>query len=447
MRVALAVAALSAAVLGVGLSPGVASADPDVENYWSPTEYSLDVDDPTKWLTTMSASGKGVAFSAGSFRDYDATTGNWSAWTRLNGYPERLRAKGNARGDVCTAWSSASGIAIACRVAGSQAWPKTRITTSGEANLLELAVSTDGKRALVVWEEHSVGRVKARASVYTLSSQSVQTTRLRGIPDAVLQYIATPTRLQRTHGFALTIRTGVDRLWGDATYYRLYRPGRGWSDQQQLRLGTPERPVLVSGMVSDGIRTYAAVTPDIPDSSADYPGIWWVTALKSNGTFTRPEPVPGNMRWPAVAASRTSVTLAGVDPEANNSLVISRSSDFLDSAFRAETIPSPRVANMVGIVTDIAIVGQRDAVDDNGYALVVQYSGASNPAILPRLDVDELYTLTGFDIAGMSALKRLGTQSGDDGMNPALSGFGRYAMTAYSGAQGLYAAVRVPFPL
>ena len=449
MRAALAVAALSAAVLGLGLTPGAASADvdPDVENYWSPTEYALGVDDPTRWVTAMSSSGKGVVFSGGSIREYDATTRNWGAWTRLHGHPERLRAKSNARGDVCTAWSNSSGIAIACRTAGSQAWPKTRITTSGDANLMELAISTDGKRALVVWEANSVGRVKARATIYTLGTQGVRTTRLQGIPDAVLQYTATPTRLQRTHGFALAIRTGVDRLWGNATYYRLYRPGGGWSAQQQLRLGTPERPVLLSSMASDGIRTYAAVTPDVPDNAAEYPGIWWVTELKPNGTFTPPEPVPGNMSWPIVAASRTSVTLAGVDPEARDSLVISRSFDFIDSAFRAESIPSPRVANMVGVVTDLAIVGQRDATEDDGYALMVQYSAASNPSILPRMDIDHLYTLTGFDTAGTSALKRLGSQSGDGGMSPAFAGFGRYAMTAYSGAQGLYAGVRVPFPL
>lgn len=446
MRTRFLVAVLAVA-LGMGFAPGLASANPDIENYWSPTDYRLGADDMAAWRTTMSASGKGVVFSGGRYRDYDATSGRWGPWKRLHVDPQRLRSHGNARGDVCTAWSADFGVAIACRPAGTRTWPKTNITTTEGAEIYELTVSTDGKRALVVWGEERGGRVNARASIYTLGNQSVRTTNLRGIPDRALQYYATPTRLGRMHGFALAVRTGRDALYGDATYLRLYRPGTGWSAQERLRIGDPAVPVLMSSMASDGIRTYAAVTPDIPPRPGDRPTTWWAVELRPNGTFTRPEPVPGPLLWPLVAASRTSVTLAGVDVSANNALVISRSTDFIDSPFRAETIPSPRVADTEGFVTQFALVGQRDASGDDGYALIAQYTGVSDPGEEFETDVDQLYTMTGFDVVGRSPLARLGNLSGYEGMGPTLTGYGRYAMTAYASGLEIYASVRAPVPL
>jgi len=440
-----AAAAATACVLGFMSAPA-AHAEPEAYNNWYPTEYDLQASDGPAWRVTMDASGKGIVFSGSDYRDYNAATDTWGPWKRLHTDPERLTAKGNARGDVCSAWSADFGAAIACRAAGSTNFIKTNLTASRNATVEELAVSSDGRRALVIWRDTSNNRSRENATVYTLATQQASTTQLQGIPGGTpLRYYPVSARVGRSNGFALAYVTGEEGTRGSATYYRTFRPSQGWSPQRALRLGTPAQPVVLSDFTSDGRRTYAAVTPDIPQNANDYPAVWWITELNTNGAFSSPEVVNTTLDWPVIGSSSTSVHIAGRNP-ATRDLVIAGSGDFIDAPIEINNIPSPRIGAGEGSVTDIAIVGQRFASGSDGFAVVVQYSGVLNPGGDDDESEDRLYTLVGEDVGGLSTLRRLGNKAGYEGMVPHLAGYGQYALTAYSWGLQIYAGARGPLP-
>ena len=439
------VAALATATVGlVLLTAPPAQANPDALNNWYPVDYDISAEDGPAWRVTMAASGKGVVFSGDRYRDYDASTDTWGKWTRLHTDPERLVAQGNARGDVCTAWSADFGAAIACRRSGDQAFTKKNLSTSRNATVEELAVSSDGRRALIIWRDTANNRSREYATVYTVGTRQASTTQLRGIPGgSPLQYYPVAARVGRANGFALAYRTGAEGTRGDGTYYRTFAAGSGWSTQTPLLLGTPAQAVVISDFTSDGRRAYASVTPDIPELPADNPSVWWITELSANGTFTAPEAVNTTLYWPVIGSSGTSVHLACFDP-ANRELVIAGSPDFIDSPVVTSRIPSPQVADTVGRVSDVSIVGQRFGDGTDGFTVVVQYTGVSNPGEDFEEDVDQLFTVTGEDGQGVSSLVRLGSKSGYEGMGTRLAGYGQYALSVYSSGMRLYAAGKTP---
>ena len=436
---------LSAATIGLGLlTAPAAQANPDALNAWYPVDYDVSAEDGPAWRATMAASGKGVVFSGDRYRDYDASSDTWGAWKRLHTDPERLTAQGNARGDVCTAWSADFGAAIACRASDATAFTKKNISTSRNATVEELTVSSDGRRALIIWRDTANNRSREYATVYTLGTRELSTTQLRGIPGGTpLRYYPAAARVGRANGFVLAYRTGAEDTWGNATYYRTFAPRSGWSAQTALRLGTPAQGVVISDITSDGRRTYVSVTPDIPQAPADAPSVWWISQLSSDGTFTAPEAVNTTLYWPVIGSSGTSVHIACFDP-ANRELVIAGSGDFIDSPIVTSRIPSPRVADTVGRVSDVSIVGQRFGDGNDGFSVVVQYTGVSNPGDESEEDVDQLFTLTGEDGQGVSSLVRLGAKSGYEGMGTKLAGYGQYALAVYSSGMRLYAAGKTP---
>lgn len=437
--------ALAAATIGLSLlTASPAQANPDALNNWYPVDYALNAEDGPAWRATMAASGKGVIFSGQRYRDYDAASDTWGRWLRLHTDPERLVAQGNARGDVCTAWSADFGAAIACRSSDAQAFTKQNISESAYATVEELAVSSDGRRALIIWRDTANNRSREYATVYTLATRAVSTTQLRGIPGGTpLQYYPAAARVGRTNGFVLAYRTGAQDSRGNATHYRTFSPGSGWSAQTALRLGTPAQDVVISDITSDGRRTYVSVTPDIPQAAADYPSVWWISELYADGTFTAPEAVNTTLYWPVIGSSGTSVHIACFDP-ANRELVIAGSGDFIDSPIAITRVPSPQVADTVGRVSDVSIVGQRFGNGNDGFSVVVQYTGVSNPGDESEEDVDQLFSLTGEDGEGLSSLVRLGTKSGYEGMGTKLAGYGQYALAVYSSGMRLYASGKTP---
>lgn len=436
---------IAATTIGIGLlTVSPAQANPDALNAWYPVDYDINASDAPAWRATMAASGKGVIFSGDRYRDYDASSDTWGKWLRLHTDPERLVAQGNARGDVCTAWSADFGAAIACRSSDARAFTKKNISESAYATVEEIAVSSDGRRALIIWRDTANNRSREYATVYTLATRAVSTTQLRGIPGGTpLQYYPVAARVGRTNGFALAYRTGADGTWGNATYYRTFAPRAGWSAQTALRLGTPARDVVISDITSDGQRTYVSVTPDIPQALADAPSVWWISELYADGTFTAPEAINATLYWPVIGSSGTSVHIACFSP-ANRELVIAGSGDFIDAPITISRVPSPRVAQTVGRVSDVSIVGQRFGGGNDGFSVVVQYTGVSNPGEESEEDVDQLFTLTGEDGAGISSLVRLGAKSGYEGMGTKLAGYGQYALGVYSSGGRLYAAVKTP---
>lgn len=443
-RIATAVAACAMAV-GILNSPA-ALADPDALNAWSSVDLAVGAEDGPAWRVTMAANGQGVVFSGDRYRDYDASSGGWGAWKRLHTDPERLYAQGNARGDVCTAWSADFGAAIACRGSNTQRFVKTSISTSIYATVEELAISSDGRRALIIWRDTADNRSREYASVYSLSTRKISTTRLRGIPGgAPLQYYPVAARVGRTSGFALAYRTGEEGTRGNATFYRTFRPGKGWRPQARLRLGTPAQDVVISDLTSDGRRVYASVTPDIPLTPADHPSMWWITELKFNGAFTAPESVDATLFWPVIGSSSTSVHIASFDP-ANRELVVAGSGDFIDSPIVITRVPSPDVADTTGRVSDVSIVGQRYGNGNDGFTVVVQYTGVSNPGQDSQENVDQLFSVAGEDGEALSSLRRLGTKSGYEGMGTKLAGYGQYVFAAYASDMRLYAAAKTPAP-
>ena len=439
------VIALAAATIGLGLlTAPAAQANPDALNNWYPVDYDLNAEDGPAWRATMAASGKGVVFSGARYRDYDASSSTWGKWIRLHTDPERLTAHGNARGDVCTAWSADFGAAIACRGSNAQAFTKKNISTSRYATVEEVTVSSDGRRALIIWRDTANNRSREYATIYTIATRAVSTTQLRGIAGGTpLQYYPAAARVGRSSGFVLAYRTGAEGTWGSATSYRTFAPRSGWSAQTALRLGTPAQDVVISDITSDGRRTYVSVTPDIPQAPADAPAAWWISELASDGTFTAPEAVNTTLTWPVIGSSSTSVHIAGYDP-ANRELVIAGSGDFIDSPIAISRVPSPQLADTVGRVTDVSIVGQRFGDGNDGFAVVVQYTGVSNPGDESEEDVDQLFTLTGEDGEGLSSLIRLGAKSGYEGMGTKLAGYGQYALAVYSSGMRLYASGKTP---
>ena len=200
---------------------------------------------------------------------------------------------------------------------------------------------------------------------------------------------------------------------------------------------------MISDLTSEGRRVYASVTPDIPLTPADHPSMWWITELKFNGAFTAPESVDATLFWPVIGSSNTSVHIASFDP-ANRELVVAGSGDFIDQPIEITRVPSPDVADTTGRVSDVSIVGQRFGDGTEGFTVVVQYTGVSNPGDESEEDVDELFTLTGHDVEGVSSIVRLGTLSGYEGMATKLSGYGPYALAAYASGMRLYAAAKTP---
>ena len=437
-RIAIAV---SAATIGLGLlTAPAARATPGSGNDWYPVDYDVNAEDGPAWRATMAANGRGVVFSGENYRDYDATSDTWGSWTRLHTDPERLIAQGNARGDVCTAWSADFGAAIACRKSGARTFAKKNISTSRNATVGGLAVSRDGRRALIIWRDTTNNGSREYATVYTLATGRILTTRLRGIPGGTpLGYDPAAARVGRANGFVLAYRTGAEDPWGSATYYRTFAPRSGWSAQTALRLGTPARDVVISDISSDGRRTYVSVTPDIPQASADAPSVWWISELR-NGTFTPPGVVNETLYWPVIGSSGANVHIAGSDP-ANRELVIAGFDDFSSGTLSTFRFYSPQVADTVGRVSDVSIVGQRFSDGNDGFSAVVQYTGISNPGDESEEDVDQLFSVRG-SLANITGLERLGAKSGYEGMGTTLAGYGKYALAVYSSGMQLYAAAK-----
>jgi len=430
------------------LSAPPAAGVPTIENTWGPTGFALGFEDLEAWETVMASSGKGVAFYDRWYRDYDAVTNTWGPKKILHVASDRMVASGNSAGTACTAWNADFGAAFACRSANSTAWVKKNLSMNSGAVVHSIAVSHDGKRALIVWADLMNGASKPRATIYALASQTLSTTNMNNIPFGGTNfYLTAATRLGGKDGFTLMYVTGSNSL-DVRTYYRLYRPGQGWTAQTRVKLATGggvPQDVMVWDLESDGRRAYFAATTDIAAATAVNPAAWWIVGVTSTGTLTAPQDPQITMRRPVLAASGSSVTMAGFNGV--DALTAATTHDFINSPLITFSMLSPPVADTMGRLTYLQAVGQRDAQGAHGFTIVAQYTGISNPGEEFEDDVDKLFTMVGFPMAGganLSSLTPLGNLSGYEGMAPDLSGYGRYAMTVYASGLELYAGVRRP---
>ena len=445
---------MKAAILAAGLALGAlalavpaASASPDTENTWDPADQRMrgimDLGSD-EFTAEMSSSGQGVLLAGAKYRDYDATSGTWGAWRRLHREADLVISGSNPSGDVCTAWNADFGAAFACRPVGG-AWKKLNLSTKDGATPYDISVSSDGKRALIVWADFRSGELRSRATVYSFTSERASTVALSNV--VALEYLSAAVRLAGREGFVILSRRGDEGSLGTSTYYRLFRPLRGWSDPQRLTLSGQD--VLVSSIATDEAKTFLAASPVIPESPEAEPTTWWVAQLQSDGTFSLPREAGNSMLWPEVAASGASATLAG-EHATNETLMVSTTSSFSMVPFSLEEIASPIVADTVGTLVNLDLVGQRNAEGRPGFALVAQYRGE----YVPEEDWSgawRLYSLVGFPSIvgpGLSSLTRLGTVSETEtGMPAHLGGHGQYALVLYrGGGDNFYAGVRKPLP-
>lgn len=433
------------------LTAAPAAASPLDATQWDPTQKDLNVSTASPWDAVMSGSGRGVAFAGRYFRDYNAATGTWGPKTILHVEPDYLYADGNASGDVCTTWYADFGAAFACRSAGSTTWVKKNLSMNQGAGPHSISVSRDGKRALIVWSDVIGGVRSPRATIYTLSGQTMSTTNLDNLPRPASFYMTAATRLGGKDGFTLMYVTAAPLSLGDRTYYRTYRPGSGWSGQTRIRFDTGGGvlgDVYASDLASDGRRAYFAATTNIGAIQVPNPSHYAIASVTSQGTISQPLDPAIAMLRPEIAVKGAAVTMVG--PTGGGPLAMALIENTMPPSVTTTTLLSPTVGDTTGELASVEVSGQSFVGGVEGAAIVAEYVGVANLGTPEERPVSQIFTLDVFYQGGAASLgpmTRLGTIEGEGGMQPELSGHGVYAMLVYGSPTGRYAAVRRPAAL
>ena len=438
---------------------GLAQASPATENVWA-ADVLMKVNGTMDARSVqMSASGKGIYFYGGEYRDYDAATNTWGNWQRLARNPKYLMSDGNARGDVCATWWADFGVAAACRIQGSSTWVKKNLYAGRGASGTTVDVSADGTSAMFTWWSPTGRRGKAilNAGIYTFASgtwsrpQVVSIRNDRGKLVSILsQGISTPAGA----GYVLAYVTGKkgrrNVLIPEATFQQVWTPGSGWGRQGEILLappgGTPA-PVAMAALAGDGTVTAAAFSHQ-PPANQDLPQHdWWIATTDAAGTFVNPVPAGAVTFGPRLSVCGQQITLAGKD-YVNDYVGALELSVLNGGSVLRHRIDMPDMFGVPGHNYGFGITPQTMTDGACGFAIVVEVDGIQDRGEEWEEDVQEAYTSVGYvDAVGalqVSALSRLGTTRAYDGMNPGIAGWGQYALIDYTDQTDAFAAIRKP---
>lgn len=409
-----------------------------IENAWQTGVVPAFPSDQCGWQSLMDAEGRGTIFCGGSYRDYDATTGELSASRTLARGDAYLTLDGIGRGHQCATWGGNFGVGMGCRTSTSTPWVKVNVSRSANARAIDVAIAADGRSAMIVWGTVTQRRATVYASRFTFATGRLTAAVALSNP-AGRRLPLTTSVIASGSGFLVAFGThGAQRGSVAHTYIQTTRDGRSWSDRSEVLLappgGTPA-PVAFADLARDGAGAVALATSDVAGS--DEPTSWMLASLQSADGFSAIDSLP-EMTRPRLAVVGEMLTVVGAAPSTQDLLA------YAPGTGDVATLTHPDLPEGSGRLGSFQVVGQTSTDGAPGFSVVADYYAYDDS----DEQADRLYAATGFPTAAgieVSGLTQIGNRASyEEGMGPRVSGFGRYALVAYSAETEVRFAFRSP---